>query len=248
MTVPVVIPTYRGEKRLQRVMECLAAQSVDTKPWLRDNNVNGVLYTKAVNEGLLSFCCDYPYILILCDDVYLEPDCLAALVRCAEEKPRAGIVSPVQVNKEGEIIWAGSLQSWPKGVHLLAKYDTKPYLNNWPSGACFLVRTEMVREIGVLDDHMRFICSDADYGLTARTRGWECWVAPDAEVEHTFNLSQNTEDIEMNRIKMQDLIYFTHKWITGGIFRGAEYEGERITVARAQAQIAEYEKYLEATK
>lgn len=229
--IPVIIPTYRGEFRLPRVLECVARQKVATEIFIRDNNVNGIYYTRAINEGLKKFAFEpgIKYCLILCDDVYLHDDCLRSLIAFADSNPRAGIVSPIQVSeKTGRIIWSASLHSWPSGRHVTGCISDEPYPNNWPSGACFLARTEMIKEIGLLDPNMLFVCSDSDYGLTARSRGWEVWVEPRARVFHEFAGSQNLDDIPLNVLKTKDTIYFTQKWLSGDLFREIEYEGEKL--------------------
>ena len=42
----------------------------------------------------------------------------------------------------------------------------------WANGACMMIRASLIREIGLLDRNLRFVCSDADYSFTARARGW----------------------------------------------------------------------------
>ncbi len=238
--VPVIIPTYKGEERLPRVRDCILNQrisgQIDTITWLRDNNTNGIYYTRAVNEGLLKFSPLHEFCLVLCDDVYLEPGCLRELLLCARALPRAGIISPVQKNRAGKVVWAGSASSWPYGAHMTEAQTTAPYCTYWPSGAVFLVRSQMLAEIGVMDGNMRFICSDADFGLTARARGWQCVVEPKAFAEHDFRGSKQTDDVEMNRLKTRDLLYFTRKWLSGELFRRLEYKGHELTDDRIKSQ------------
>ena len=227
--VPVLIPTYKGETRISKVLTCVEEQDEKTMIFLRDNNTNGVYYTKAINEGLqlYAFNRDVEFCLVLCDDVYLEPGCLTSLLETAKKYPNAGIISPIQIDSERKVTWAGSAYSYPVGAHFKGILDQKPYPTPWPSGAVFLVRTALVKIIGVMDDNMRFICSDADYGFRARAAGFHCVVDPRAMAEHTFNGSAKTDDPELARIKNEDLLYFSRKWVSGGLFRKLEAGGGR---------------------
>jgi GT2 family glycosyltransferase len=231
--IPAIIPTYKGEARLPKVLDCVKKQSWQTTAWLRDNNVNGVYYTKAVNEGLREFAFqeNNDFCLVLCDDVYMDPKCVEELVFAARQNPRAGIISPVQyaVGEPYKCNWAGAGKSWPWGQHLTMVLSETPYPTLWASGAVFLVRTAMIKEIGLLDENMRFICSDSDYSLTARSRGWRCMVAPTAKVEHDFGGSAKA-DAELDFIKTKDALYFTRKWVSGGLFRSLEFKGHDITM------------------
>lgn len=228
--IPVIIPTYKGEKRLPKVLAALDSQGVAIKTFIRDNNVNGVYYTRAMNEGMLEYAFreDIHFVLLLCDDVYLKPGCLIELLNLAHQKPKAGIISPVQKNANGQIVWSASERSWPAGCHFTQEIAKEPYQTPWASGAVMLVRTAMIKEIGLMDKNMRFICSDADYSFRARLQGYECWVNPEAEVEHEFGGSAKS-DKELDKIKTEDALYFNRKWLSGGLFRTLEANPSRIT-------------------
>src|ERR1051325_9382155 len=104
--IKVVIPAYKAEERLPRVIAAVEAQNVAIEIFIRDNSTDNVYYTAPVNEGLLRFMGSSEYILVLSDDVYLRDGCLAALIRGMEANPRAGIVSPIQFGSGGKCVWS----------------------------------------------------------------------------------------------------------------------------------------------
>lgn len=226
--IPVIIPTYRGEQRLPRVKTCLKENGVaEYNLYIRDNNVNGILYTRAMNEGMAKVMDqDERYLMLLCDDVYLRPGALSAMLAGMEANPDCGLVAPVQVDSKGAVHWAGSAWSWPAGAHMGRPAADHAYDSAWLSGACILARTECIKEIGLMDKNMRFICSDADWSFRARAAGWRCMVEPRAVVEHEFRGSASKGDPEMQRIKIEDSLYFTRKWLSGELFRRLEYPGK----------------------
>lgn len=248
--IPVIIPAYRNPEQLTRCLAAVRAQTDlrvehETVEFTRINDEDNVLYTKAINEGLRSFVFlpDVPFCLVLTQDCYLEPDCLFYLLAYAKENPKAGIICPAQFDAQGKTTWAGSLNAWPAGIHVtnqLSDFAGRPMKTYWANGACMLLRTEMIREIGLLDENMQFLCSDSDYSFTARSRGWDVLFVPDAQCEHTAGESGKVSADWLQEIKIRDLIYFTEKWPRSALFRRLAYEGPTVN----DADIAEYLRIL----
>jgi tetratricopeptide (TPR) repeat protein len=99
----------------------------------------------------------------------------------------------------------------------------------WSNGAAMLIRTKLVKEIGVFDKNMRFICSDSDYSFTARARGWKVMVAAQARVRHATGESGASNNEFINQIKCEDAAYFYKKWLSHDIFKDLAFEGKVIT-------------------
>jgi len=112
------------------------------------------------------------------------------------------------------------------------------------NGACMLLRTAMIREIGLFDENMRFICSDADYSFTARSRGWRCLVVPKAFVEHELAGSASTQNTWLNKIKLEDQLYFAKKWITGDLYRHLALEGQKLTSENMEKILSEMQQLI----
>jgi GT2 family glycosyltransferase len=238
--IPVVIPYYKNKKELKACLAAISAQDgVTTEVFVRDNSSDNILYTRAVNEGLrkYAFSDDCDYILILTQDAYLHKNARAELVKCLEGNPQAGIAAPIQVTPGGEITWAGSLDAYPWGTHNHhLRHPTNPYTTFWANGACLLVRTSMVREIGLLDETMLFICSDCDYSFTARARGFEICVVPTAICEHYLKASAGEATAEIDAIKVADQLCFAAKWLNGRLYRQLACEGPAMIPERVAAE------------
>ena len=109
---------------------------------------------------------------------------------------------------------------------------------DYEDAAGMLLRTAMVREIGLLDENMRFICSDSDYSFTARARGWKVLVAPAAFVQHAPAGTGGGASHALNKVMLQDQLYFAEKWLTGGRYRQLAFEGTRLTPAAVEESLA----------
>jgi GT2 family glycosyltransferase len=223
--IGVVIPYYKDKVALDKCLDILHHQKLEVKIYIRDNSDDNIYFTKAINEGirqLLLF--DTKYILVLNQDCYLDYNCLEELVKYMESNPKCGISAPVQYDSDGDIGWAGSRESFPEGKVVEDILSINPYTTPWVCGACMLVRTDMIREIGLLDENMQFICSDSDYSFTARARGWELYVVPDATTTHDFGMSGGNDNYELNKIKQSDMTYYYHKWLSGGLYDYLKYK------------------------
>lgn len=225
--VLVIIPFYKNKDELDLCLQALSEQCVETKVYIRDNSLDNILYTKAINEGLrkFAFSDQFDFVLVLTQDAVLKKGALEELVRVAEENDKAGIISPVQVDPNGSITWAGSLAAYPRGLHLGRRSGSSDcYPTYWANGACLLLKTQMIREIGIFDENMLFVFSDCDYSFTARARGWQVLVAPEASCEHYLKGSAGASSPEVKAVKLADQVYFSAKWLSGDLYRSLCFE------------------------
>ena len=244
--VPVIIPYYKEQDKLARCLAHLRAQSYrDLDVFVRDNSDDNIYFTAAVNEGLQKFCYvpEIRYVAILNQDAYLAPRAIELLVSFLDQRPEAGIACPLQV-MGGEVQWGGALQAFPVGVHRqdpLESYSA-PCETPWANGAALIIRTQVVREVGLFDRNMRFICSDVDFSFTARARGWKIYLVPQARCEHSLTGSRSTRNFPLELIKVNDLLYFARKWVSGELFRVLSHEGASLTRTEIRMEIDKMEK------
>jgi GT2 family glycosyltransferase len=246
--VPIIIPFYREHDKLRKCKAAIEAQThAECEVFVRDNTHDNILYTAAVNEGLAKYCyrADVRYVLVLNQDAYMEQDCVRRLVEFMDANPGCGIACPLQYAYDDtgikplgaaqararRVTWGGSYQAFPLGVHQKDPIDsyTRPFETFWANGACMMIRTDVVREVGVFDKNMRFVCSDADFSFTARARGWQVWVVPQALSEHSLSGSGAGSTPELDLVKLRDGIHFAEKWLTGGLYRRLAHEGAGLT-------------------
>ena len=233
-TIPILIPHFRAEAKLKKCIAHIEAQNY--KPveiFVRDNSEDNILFTAAINEGLYKYAFrdDVDYVLVLNQDAYLGADTLEKLVQCMQSHPECGIACPIQLNDDDSVNWGGSRQVFPFGVHQSDPLSTyqDDFETFWSNGAAMLIRTKLVKEIGVFDKNMRFICSDSDYAFTARARGWKVMVAAQARVRHATGESGASNNDFINQIKCEDAGYFYKKWLSRDVFNELAFEGKVIT-------------------
>jgi hypothetical protein len=232
--IPAIIPAYRAPELLARCIEHLAAQTRATVPLVIDNNVENRLYTRAINLGLKqSLAGDAPYYLLLNQDMMLRPTAVAEMVRTLESDPRIGIVMPLHLDPENpsHVTCGGTEAAFPLGQHYMGALEafTADRELPWANGAAMLLRKEMVQEIGLLDESMRFICSDVDYSFSARARGWKVWLSAKAHGLHKPGASIADAASPLELVKCDDILAFAAKWLTGDLYRRLASEGPALT-------------------
>lgn len=254
ITVPVVIPYFRAPDALEKCLSAIRDQdAIPTEVFIRDNSEDNILFTKAVNEGLRKFthAGAHQYILVLNQDAYLRPNCLRYLLQTMLEYPKAGIVTPVAVTPDNQVSSFAALQAYPWGMSrggVLRKVPKEPYGTYWANGACMLLRVSMIHEIGLMDENMRFICSDADYSFTARSRGWDVMVNPSAHVEHSLNTSGKASNPMIEEVKLADQLYFGEKWLSADLYRRLAFEGQSLSTSMIAEEIQKSQNNLAAMR
>lgn len=250
--VPIIIPFYKAYDKLKKCQAAIDAQDwPGCETFVRDNTHDNILFTAAVNEGLAKYCYrdDVRYVVVLNQDAYMHKDCVRQLVEFMDAHPESGIACPIQYVETGGgvrwggpgtplavpgkrvVTWGGSWQAFPFGVHRnddFASYKD-PFETYWANGACMMIRVQAVRECGMFDRNMRFICSDSDFSFTARARGWKVHVVPKALCQHSLGASGAASNPEIDLVKCRDAAYFTEKWLTGGLYRRLAHEGPGLT-------------------
>ena len=132
---------------------------------------------------------------MLNDDAVPHADWLAALVKAADARPKAGMfASQVRMTAPGELDSAGMLiardcSSKQRGhgeppENFAADSDTL-----FPTGSAALYRRKMLDEIGLFDERFFLYCEDTDLGLRARWAGWEAAYVAGAMVDHAYSKS-----------------------------------------------------------
>jgi GT2 family glycosyltransferase len=135
------------------------------------------------------------YLLLLNDDVFLEPDAVSILLK--EMKPSVGLVSHLLRYPDGKIYHAGVFRQpgqrdWGHIDHLAwhPTFQEPVELEN-VCGTSVLVRREVHFGIGGFDEDMFLYSEDNDYAMRVRLHGWKIMFTPHAKGIHVGHLSSN---------------------------------------------------------
>jgi GT2 family glycosyltransferase len=165
-------------------------------------------------------------VLLLNNDVLLEPDAVRVLVQALDEDERAAAVSPlVLYASEPERVWfaGGRVRQGgrvlPEHLWLDASPDSVPdvvaYDTEWLAGTCLLVRRSAVERAGLMDPAYFLYWEDVDWCYRLRATGYRLLVAPRSRIRHRVNATTGSLPSlgsvyywERNRLR------FINKWGT----------------------------------
>ncbi len=162
----------------------------------------------AGNNRALRAAMDAPgvprYFWLLNPDTEVLPGATAALVRALEEHPSVGVVGPKLLYPDGTL--QHSAFRFPGLVQLAFDlfplparlYETslngryprrlyegdRPFVVDHPLGAAMMVRTETVKQVGLMDEGYRLYCEEIDWCWRMRRAGWKALCVPQAQVIH----------------------------------------------------------------
>lgn len=155
------------------------------------------------------------WLLLLNDDVFLEPDAVERMM--SEMKPGVGAVSQFLRYPEGTIYHAGKTRT--TGERGWGHLDHRKYepsikepreMENMNLASC-LVRREAFYQIGGFDETFRLYAEDDDFCLSMRKAGWRLVYTPHAKGIHMEHQSTRKVDNIMTLVSNANK-RFGEKW------------------------------------
>ena len=152
------------------------------------------------NQGMAA-APDADFYLVLNSDALLRPGFFEPLLAAAEANPKLGLIAPRLEHEDGtpqescfrfqgvvaEVIRgaeSGPISKLLRPFVVPLGLDPDPEDIGWASFACILLRAEMVRQIGPMDEGYFLYFEDSEYSLRAYRAGWRVAYVPEARAVH----------------------------------------------------------------
>jgi len=151
------------------------------------------------------------FVHVVNSDAFLDPGCIATLLAHLQARPQVGIVGS-HVRGEDDLPhttafrfpsiggeFEGAARIGPI-TRLLKSHVVAPPLPaqaarvDWVAGASVMLRSEMLREIGLFDEKYFLYFEETDLCLRAARAGWECWYVPQARCVHVGSVSTGMKE------------------------------------------------------
>ncbi len=182
--------------------------------------------------------CTGKYLLLLNPDTLVESGALQALVDFMEQHPEVGSVGPRILNPDCSMQILShprptlSRELWrllhldsilPYAVYPRTKWETNQAQEvDVLTGACLLVRKEVLDQIGFLDEDYFIYSEDVDLCYRIQAAGWNLYWIPQAEVVHFGGQSTRQVPTEMFLNLYRSKIKYFHKhfgWSAAQIYK-----------------------------
>lgn len=151
------------------------------------------------------------YIWLLNPDTVARPGALEGLVGFLETHPEVGLAGSRLEDPDGSPQRSafrfptvlGELEAGLRlglATRMLSRWVVAPppppaaCPTDWASGASLMVRLEVFRDIGPLDEGFFMYFEEVDLCRRARDAGWPCWYVPSSRVVHLGGRSSGVDD------------------------------------------------------
>ena len=163
------------------------------------------------------------FVLLLNNDTEVERDFLAKLLAHANIHKRAGVLSPLVFFGQSENIWfSGGKIDWlrMKTVHIKEKLKNDFFSSDFISGCAMLVRAEVFRKVGLLDEDFFLYWEDVDFSLRTKKAGFDLSIVANAHIRH-FERSEEQKEKKVYWLVFSGLLFFqknTPKYLKPWVF------------------------------
>ncbi|WP_051327064.1 glycosyltransferase [Desulfatibacillum aliphaticivorans] len=203
-------------------------------------------YAAANNAGIKRASGDY--VILLNNDVKMDPGWLRPLAAAMELNPRLGGVQPKLLYFDGMIQSLGHIKSpdfyWTDrgmGEPDLGQYGDALMEADSLCGACAMYRRECLDQAGRLDEDFNMFVEDVDFGVRCLDHGWPLACQPQSRVHHLFHGSIAGESRARLLIESNRLLLIAKHWpdklaenLTGrGFFLQPDPEKQRAFIPAA---------------
>lgn len=167
---------------------------------------NEVPHSYAHNNNLGMAHAQGRYILLLNLDTVVGEGALDALVQFMDQHSEAGACTAQLLNPDGSIQFSCRRFPTPLAVlargtplrkiypfsaiharYVMADWDHKDVRAvDWALGACLLVRREVVKQVGGMDERFVQYYEEIDWCYRIKRGGWQIYYVPEAQVMHHY--------------------------------------------------------------
>ncbi len=203
----LLIDNASGDDSLPRLRAAIAANR--WQDWVEllpsEKNLGFAGGNNYVMRRVLAEADAPPWVLLLNSDTLVHPGCLAVCRAFMEAHPRVGVLSCMLRNRDGTV--QNVCRKFPRPDRETARALGLPYFFprafgwadledlgwnrenvsravEWIGGAFMFLRTEAVRQAGLMDESFFFYGEDIEFCHRFWRHGWQVWFDPGAAITH----------------------------------------------------------------
>ena len=176
-----------------------------------------------------------PFLLFLNPDCFFQPDAIAPLLASLQSGDRVGMVGGLLVNEDGTEQGGGRRAVPTPWRSFVRAFGLQRFANRWPkifydfhlhkqplpvgpieveaiSGACMLVKRDVMEDVGLWDEGYFLHCEDLDWCMRFRQKGWKILFVPDARISHALGACSQSRRVFVEWHKHKGMLRFYRKF------------------------------------
>lgn len=172
------------------------------------------------------------YILLLNPDTKLLENSVKTMTDWMDDNEKVGIASCKLLNEDKTIqptggffptlsrifLWSTLLDDLPLVQNIFGSYHPHTYHDfyenerelDWVTGAFFLIRREVIEQVGLLDEDFFLYVEELELCLRAKEKGWKVGYVPKTRVLHYVGKSGTREGTVIRELSGLKLLYKKH--------------------------------------
>jgi GT2 family glycosyltransferase len=168
-------------------------------------------------------------LLLLNNDALVTPGAVDTMLRIMRERPEVGVLGPLLRNGDDSVqISYGSMISfhaeamqkflskrYERGNRFFRRYvenrSRREAYPDWVSGACIMLRAELLGKVGYFDDNFFMYTEEVDFCERVRGAGYRVFYSPEAEIVHLGGKSTETNQEKAAIEYRRSQLYFYSK-------------------------------------
>ncbi len=215
-------------------LDQLSRKHADTPKLHVTRNEENIGFASAVNRCAQRV--DEEHLLVVNPDCVLEPGAVGTLLGAISEDPGAALAGPCVIGEKGDPErsnlrqlprpWTSFMSlsglwrlsgSFPmmRGIAVDTHHVVQAVRAEAVSGACMLIRRDVLAQVGDFDEHYGLHCEDLDLMARLAEAGWHCLYVPSAIAHHWQGTSSRSRPLWVHWQKHRGMARYFRKFQAG---------------------------------
>ena len=181
----------------QKDLNDLKNQFDQVKTFTSEKNLG---FTGANNIGInYAIKNQFEYVMLLNNDTEIDKNFINPLLEAFQKYNKLGAVQPVIMNfYQNKKVWnaGGNLNKFFGYTSVIKK---PKYINrkiDWITGCCILIKTEVIKKVGLLDENFFAYYEDVDWSIRIKKAGYDLAVVKSSLIYHHGSKASKNESSE----------------------------------------------------
>jgi len=143
----------------------------------------------AIKHALIK---NFEYLMLLNNDTVVDLNFIEYMLQTFKKDKKIGAVQPlILFYDNNEIVWnfggkfdkiSGRVVTMNKGIDISRIIKSK--YTEWISGCCFMVKNDVIKKVGLLDDYFFVYYEDADWSIRIKNAGYKLGLNFKSKIYH----------------------------------------------------------------